>query len=57
MAAITNAERLGRVARLNEASESEGLRVAQNALLSELPGIAFALLTLAYVVTSFAGLL
>jgi hypothetical protein len=31
-------------------------RVAQNSLLSELPGAAFAFLTLAYIVFSFASL-
>ena len=32
------------------------LRVAQSALLSELPGVTFAFLTLAYVVFSLMGL-
>jgi hypothetical protein len=31
-------------------------RVAQNSLLSELPGVTFAFLTLAYIVFSFASL-
>jgi hypothetical protein len=31
-------------------------RIAQNTLLSELPGAAFAVLTLAYIVLSFAHL-
>lgn len=31
-------------------------RIAQNSLLSELPGAAFAVLTLAYIVLSFASL-
>jgi hypothetical protein len=31
-------------------------RIAQNSLLSELPGAMFALLTLAYIVLSFASL-
>ena len=31
-------------------------RIAQNTLLSELPGAAFAVLTLAYIVLSFASL-
>jgi len=31
-------------------------RIAQNSLLSELPGVAFAFLTLAYVVLSFVSL-
>jgi hypothetical protein len=31
-------------------------RIAQNSLLSELPGAAFAVLTLAYIVISFASL-
>lgn len=32
-------------------------RVAQNSTLSELPGLAFGLLTLVYIVSSFASLL
>jgi len=31
-------------------------RIAQNSLLSELPGMAFAFLTLAYIVLSFVSL-
>ena len=31
-------------------------RIAQNSLLSELPGVAFAFLTLAYIVLSFVSL-
>ncbi|HUO04998.1 MAG TPA: hypothetical protein VMU16_07345 [Candidatus Binataceae bacterium] len=31
-------------------------RIAQNSILTELPGAAFAFLTLAYIVLSFAGL-
>ena len=31
-------------------------RIAQNSVLSELPGVAFAFLTLAYVVLSFVSL-
>ena len=31
-------------------------RIAQNSLLSELPGVTFAFLTLAYIVLSFASL-
>ena len=34
----------------------EAVRVVQNALLSELPGVTFAFLTLAYVVFSLMGL-
>ncbi len=33
-----------------------GLRAYQNAVLSELPGATFALITLAYIVLSFIGL-
>jgi len=36
---------------------SEGLRHAQSNFLSELPGVAFAVLTLVYIVSSFASLL
>lgn len=36
---------------------SEGLRHAQSNFLSELPGVAFAALTLVYIVSSFASLL
>ena len=35
----------------------DGLRDARGALLSELPGVAFAFVTLAYIVTAFAQLL
>ena len=31
-------------------------RIAQNSLLSELPGVTFAFLTLAYIILSFASL-
>ena len=31
-------------------------RIAQNSLLSELPGVAFAFLTLAYIILSFVSL-
>ena len=45
---------IGRVTAPVELAES--LRVAQNNLLSELPGAVFALLTLAWIIGSFAAL-
>jgi hypothetical protein len=41
----------------NEATEATtGTRLAQNSLLSELPGVVFGLLTLGYVVSSLIAL-
>lgn len=40
-----------------QTASADSVRMAQSAFLSELPGIAFALLTLAYVVTSFVSLI
>jgi hypothetical protein len=41
----------------NEAAEATtGTRLAQNSLLSELPGVVFGLLTLGYVVSSLIAL-
>ena len=36
---------------------ADSVRIAQGAFLSELPGVAFAVLTLAYIVTSFISLI
>jgi hypothetical protein len=36
---------------------ADSVRMMQSSFLSELPGVAFAVLTLAYIVTSFMGLL
>jgi hypothetical protein len=42
---------------VNEVSEtSSGVRALQNAVLSELPGVAFAVLTLVYLFTSLVRL-
>jgi hypothetical protein len=58
MAATTTANRTN--VGLNQDVERVGsgvaVRAAQNALLSELPGVTFAFLTLAYVVFSLVGL-
>jgi len=42
--------------RCETAAPSESVRVAQNSLLTELPGIAFALITLLYVASSLLSL-
>jgi hypothetical protein len=42
--------------RSNEQSETDAARIAQGSFLSELPGVMFALLTLAYIVLSFLSL-
>jgi hypothetical protein len=39
-----------------QTATADSVRLAQSALLSELPGVAFAVLTLAYIVTSFISL-
>lgn len=41
---------------LEEIETSEAVRNSQNAFLSELPGATFAVITLAYVMTSFLTL-
>jgi hypothetical protein len=57
MNATTNEARLARIAKANENGEaSAGTRLAQNSLLSELPGLVFGLLTLGYIVSSLASL-
>ena len=57
MNATTNEARFAGIANTNEAAESTaGIRFAQNSLLSELPGVVFGLITLAYVVSSLLAL-
>ncbi len=58
MAATTISQtRLAGFQQANEQTETIAAdRIAQNTLLSELPGAAFAVLTLAYIVLSFASL-
>ena len=57
MAATTNEARLAGFPVVAEQTEtSETLRYFHNSLLSELPGITFALLTLAYIVISLGTL-
>ena len=55
MAATTINQRLAGF-QLNEQTETAADRIAQNSLLSELPGVTFAVLTLAYIVLSFVSL-
>jgi hypothetical protein len=40
-----------------QTATADSVRMAQSALLSELPGVAFGVLTLAYVVTSVVSLI
>jgi hypothetical protein len=40
-----------------KAESTEGIRYAQNALLSELPGAVFGLLTIVYIVSSLVALI
>lgn len=56
MNATTNAARLTGFTKTNETETSEGTRYAQNSLLSELPGLAFGVITLAYIVSSLLAL-
>jgi hypothetical protein len=57
MNAITNEARLAVLANTNEAAEATaGTRLAQNSLLSELPGVVFGLITLGYIVSSLIAL-
>jgi|HubBroStandDraft_1064217.scaffolds.fasta_scaffold2922530_1 hypothetical protein len=57
MSAITNQAQIGRIAGQLQSKTSEGVRLAQASLLSELPGAVFAALTLAYVVSSLVHLI
>jgi hypothetical protein len=57
MNATTNEATLNATTNTNEAVEvTAGTRLAQNSLLSELPGIVFGLLTLGYVISSLVAL-
>ncbi len=57
MAATTVDRRLAGFQQIREQTETAAAdRIAQNSLLSELPGVTFAFLTLAYIVLSFVGL-
>ena len=57
MAATTNEARLTGFPVVAEQTEtSEALRYFQNSLLSELPGVTFAFLTLAYIVFALGAL-
>jgi len=55
-ATIVDRLRLAGFQRSNEQTETVAARVAQGSFLSELPGLTFALLTLAYIVLSFLSL-
>jgi hypothetical protein len=57
MNATTNEATLAVLANTNEAAESTvGTRLAQNSLLSELPGVVFGVITLGYLVSSLLAL-
>jgi hypothetical protein len=57
MNATTNEARLAVLSNVNEAAEATaGTRLAQNSLLSELPGVVFGLITLGYIVSSLLAL-
>jgi hypothetical protein len=56
MAATTINQRLAGFQQVKEQTETAADRISQNSLLSELPGAAFAILTLAYIVLSFVSL-
>ena len=57
MAATTIDQRLAGFQQVQEQTENVAAdRMVQNSLLSELPGVVFAFLTLAYIVLSFVSL-
>lgn len=57
MAATTVSQRFAGFQRIKEQTETVAAnRIAQNSLLSELPGVTFAFLTLAYIVLSLVSL-
>jgi len=57
MTTNTNTVSLAKVERYNERPESsEATRIAQYSLLSEMPGLVFGILTLAWIVTSLVAL-
>ena len=56
-ASTTNEVRFAGIVNTNEVTEATaGTRLAQNSLLSELPGIVFGLITLGYVISSLVAL-
>ncbi|MGO9607016.1 MAG: hypothetical protein ACLQAT_27105 [Candidatus Binataceae bacterium] len=56
-AATVNQSRLAGFHQINEQTETEAaVRIAQTSFLSELPGVTFAFLTLAYIVLSLVSL-
>jgi hypothetical protein len=59
MAAATNGARIAEIARHAQTFEAagEGMHHAQGSFLDELPGMAFGLITLAYIATSLLALL
>ena len=58
MAAATGGKRIAGIGRAEQATELSGaVRFAQGAFLDEMPGIAFGLITLAYIVSSLVSLL
>ena len=57
MDATTMNQRLAGFQEVREQTENAAAdRIAQNSLLSELPGVTFAVLTLAYIIFSFVSL-
>ncbi|HLM79372.1 MAG TPA: hypothetical protein VE957_13755 [Terriglobales bacterium] len=57
MNAATNEATLNAIANANEAAGSTvGRRIAENSMLSELPGVVFGLITLGYIVSSLLAL-
>ena len=57
MKATTNEATLNGITNTNQTVEATaGTRLAQNSLLSELPGIVFGLITLGYVISSLVAL-
>jgi hypothetical protein len=57
MASMLNeAEVLGTSDRAEQATPSEGVRLARVCVLDEVPGLVFGLVTLGYLVQSLAGL-
>jgi hypothetical protein len=56
-ATTTNEVRFAGIVNTNETTEAtSGTRLAQNSLLSELPGLVFGLITLGYIVSSLVAL-
>lgn len=53
---ITDARIIATEGTIQQPEVSEGMRSARNCLLNEMPGLAAAIVTLAYIVHSFARL-